>query len=133
MFVLVIKRFYLPAFYVLALMVYLAQQLMIILPLTVNNYLNDLLCMPIVLKICQYAIRFIRRDKHLNIPVNISLTLTVLYSLYFELLLPLFHSRYTADAIDVVLYFLGLLFFLWIENVPKAKNKDEIDKSITSS
>ncbi len=128
---LVIKRFYLPFFSVLGLTIYMAQQLMIPLPWFANNYLNDLLCMPIVLKICQYAVRYIKKDKHITIPIKISFVLTMLYALYFELLLPKFSDRYTGDVIDILLYFIGLLFFLWIENQPKAKHKDEIDKSTT--
>ena len=108
-------KFYLPLFCVVAFTVYLAQRYSASLPELANNYLNDLLCMPIVLKICQYAVQFIKSDKQLKIPIKISFTLTVLYAIYFELVLPQFHSRYTADGMDVILYFLGLLFFLWIE------------------
>ena len=132
MLMLTLKRFYLPFFSMLGLTIYMTQKLMIPLPLFANNYLNDLLCMPIVLKICQYAVRFIKKDKHINIPVKISLVLTILYALYFEFLLPKFNARYTTDFIDVILYFMGFMFFLWIENEPKANHKDEIDKSITS-
>lgn len=114
-------------------MVYVAQQLAFPLPIIINNYLNDLLCMPIVLKICQFAVRFIKKDKHTNIPIKMSFVLTILYALYFEFLLPKFSDRYTADFIDVILYFMGFLFFLWIEGKPKANHKDEIDKSTTSS
>jgi len=132
MHLLILKRFYLPFFSVLGLTIYMAQKLMFPLPLFANNYLNDLLCMPIVLKLCQYAIRFIKKDKHIVIPIKISFTLTVLYAIYFELLLPKFTNRYTADFIDVILYFIGLLFYIWIENMPIRNRLDAMDNGVTS-
>lgn len=119
MFIINIRRFYFLVFIGIAIVVYGAQQLSLPLSSPINNHLNDLLCMPIVLKICQYAVRCIKRDEHLTIPIKISVTVTVLYAIYFELLLPKFNDRYTADFIDVVLYFIGLLFFIWIENLSK--------------
>ena len=98
-------------------MVYTAQRLSIDLPSPIDNYLNDLLCMPIVLKICQFAVRYIKSDSTIQIPIKIALTLTILYSVYFELLLPISNERYTGDWIDVCLYSLGFLFFIWIERV----------------
>lgn len=110
-----VQRFYFPVFCALAVTVFFAQRYLVSLPDLANNYLNDLLCMPIVLKICQIVLRHIKSDGQLKIPVKISFTLTVFYALYFEFVLPQFHNRYTADPIDVLLYFLGLLFFLWVE------------------
>ena len=110
-----IRRWYFLIFSVIAILVYGAQQFHVILPEFVNNYLNDLLCIPIVLKISQYAVRFIKKDQHLLIPIQVCTALTILYVLYFEYLLPRSNDRYTADAIDVLLYFAGLFFFLWIE------------------
>lgn len=117
-----IKRFYFPSFVGVAMLVYAAQHLSFSLPSLINNYLNDLLCMPIVLKVCQYAVRQIKNDKSLQIPIKIAVTLTLLYALYFELILPKFNDRYTADSIDVCLYILGFVFFFWIE-------RSEIDKA----
>lgn len=110
-----IKRFYFPIVVGIAMLVYIAQQLSFSLPTLVNNYANDLLCMPIVLKICQYAVRSIKKDKQLQIPIKIAVTLTLMYALYFEILLPKFNARYTADWIDVALYGIGCLFFIGIE------------------
>lgn len=115
MFIRYIQRFYFPVFCALAAVVYVTQHYSVGVPVWVNNYLNDLLCMPIVLKISQTAVRYIKSDRKLKIPLRISLTLTLFYAVYFEFVLPQFQSRYTADPIDVVLYFLGLLFFVWIE------------------
>ncbi len=77
--------------------------------------------MPIVLKICQYLVRQIRNDINLQIPIRIAFTLTLLYALYFELILPKFNDRYTADMIDVCLYGIGFVFFIWIERFGAGK------------
>jgi hypothetical protein len=83
--------------------------------------------MPVVLKICQYTIRQVRNDKDLKIPFEIAFLLTILYGVYFELLLPVINTRYTADLIDVGLYFMGFLFFMWIENVERDKACSNFD------
>ncbi|CAN0571507.1 unnamed protein product [Ectocarpus sp. 12 AP-2014] len=118
-----IRQSYFLVFIGIASTVYIAQQFSFSIPQLINNYLNDLLCMPIVLKICQYAVRFIKKDEHITIPIKISFVLTILYALYFELLLPKLNDRYTADFMDVVLYFIGFVFFLWIENTLKENHK----------
>ncbi|MFD0796245.1 hypothetical protein ACFQZJ_02140 [Maribacter chungangensis] len=127
-----IRRWYFLVFACIAIVVYGAQQLSFPLYHPINNYLNDLLCMPIVLKLCQYAVRSIKRDEHLNIPVKLSVTVTILYAIYFEVLLPKFNDRYTADFIDVILYFIGLVFFIWMENITQPQHKNEPDKNSTS-
>lgn len=116
-----IKTYYFPVFVLVALLVYTAQQLALPLPSLVNNYLNDLLCMPIVLSICQYAVRFLKKNTSLQIPVTLVVTLTLCYAVYFEWLLPQVNPRYTADGIDVFLYFLGALFFM---GVARYKSKE---------
>jgi len=115
MFINTIKRFYFPVFVLIALLVWIAQRLSLDMPSLVNNYLNDLLCMPIVLKICQYAVRQIKSDQNLQIPVGVAFILTIVYALYFEWLLPKINDRYTADVIDVCLYVIGFVFFVWVE------------------
>ncbi|WP_396637838.1 hypothetical protein [Maribacter sp. R77961] len=110
-----IKRWYFPAFGVLALLVYVSQKFGIVLPVLITNYGNDVLCMPIVLKICQYAVRQLKSDPSLQIPIALVITLTLGYAVYFEWYLPLYNPRYTADGIDVVLYAIGALFFMAIE------------------
>ncbi len=71
--------------------------------------------MPIVLKICQYAVRYIRSDRQLLLPKLLPLALTLYYCLFFEYFLPGYHDRYTADTMDILMYLLGLLFFYLME------------------
>jgi hypothetical protein len=110
-----VKRFYFPVFVTIALVVYTLQRFSVALPSLINNYLNDLLCMPIVLKIAQLAVRYLKKDGHLQLPIALVGILTLGYACYFEWFLPQFNSRYTADGIDVFLYFTGALFFVVVE------------------
>ncbi len=89
-------------------------------PRWIKNYLNDLLCMPIVLGICLKVLHFIKKDRSIRISLFSALSLAAFYSLYFEVILPRFMERYTADIFDTVLYFTGaLLFFFMQESAPK--------------
>ncbi|BAO56167.1 hypothetical protein NMS_2158 [Nonlabens marinus S1-08] len=80
--------------------------------------------MPIVLKICQYTVRQIKGDQNLQIPIGIAFALTIVYALYFEWLLPKVNDRYTADVIDVCLYGIGFVFFLWVERSDEREHKE---------
>lgn len=111
-----LKKIYFPLFLMLGGLIYGFQQFGLRPPEMVNNYLNDFLCMPLILKLSQLVARFIKSDKRLMIPVPLQITLTALFCLYFEYILPKFNVRYTSDWIDVVLYFLGFLFYTNVEN-----------------
>jgi hypothetical protein len=73
-----------------------------------NYYLNDLLCLPLVLG----AAVFLQRNLVLRQPAY-ALTawqiglVVVYFSVMFEGVIPLFVSRYTADFRDVICYGLG--------------------------
>ena len=113
---------YVPIFCLLAGLIHLAQQWSLALPLWVNNYMNDFFCMPIVLFVCQYAVRKLKSHLKFRLSLPLILSVTLYYAIYFEYYLPKINPRYTADPLDVVLYFLGALFFYFTENrVRKAK------------
>lgn len=111
-----LKALYFPLFCLTAMTVYGLQKMSISLPEWTNNYLNDFLCMPIVLFIGQFTIRKLKRNNILRLPWPLILTLTLFYSIYFEYYLPGINSRYTADFLDVILYFLGSALFYVMEN-----------------
>ena len=83
------------------------------LPTFFSSYLNDLLCLPIVLSICFFVIRFFSKNKQVQISLFSAFSLAALYSIYFELYLPEVTTRYTSDVIDVLLYFTGAFAF-WL-------------------
>ena len=85
------------------------------LPVWVANYMNDFLCMPIVLFICRSVVRKLRSNGALQLPFPLTLLLTMYFVVYFEYYLPQVNVRYTADIWDVVLYFSGSVFFYMME------------------
>ena len=85
------------------------------LPGWVTSYLNDFLCMPIVLTICLKAVHLIKKDKSIRLDLFTIVSLTTFYAVYFEWYLPKVESRYTADYMDVVMYFTGALLFYYLQ------------------
>ena len=110
-----IQRYYFWVFSIIALSVYSLQKFSVTIPYLFENYLNDLLCIPIVLKVCQYVIRYIKSDITIRLSMLQILTICLGYAFYFEWYLPLHNPRYTADGIDILMYFMGGLFFYGIE------------------
>ena len=100
------------ALYLVALFVYASHWLPIELPDLILFYLNDLLCMPIVLSLCLAAVRFYKKSIHLYVPIPVAYGLTVFYIVYFEWILPQINERYTGDIIDVALYLIGTSVFM---------------------
>ncbi|MFN4198523.1 MAG: hypothetical protein ACK4FS_05800, partial [Flavobacterium sp.] len=82
--------------------VYLFQITGVPIPPLVNNYFNDLLCLPIVLTICLAVIRILKEDKSLTLTNFEILSMFILYSVLFEIIFPRSHPRYTADIWDVI-------------------------------
>ncbi|MBU2926941.1 hypothetical protein [Winogradskyella psychrotolerans] len=104
-----------PIFYIsvlLASTVYLANRFEVPLPNWVYFYINDFLCMPIVLSTCLAVLRIIKKTETLYVPISVVLALTIYFSIYFEWIMPHINMRYTSDIIDVGLYFFGALLFL---------------------
>ncbi len=114
-FIFYLRQWYFPIFILLAIGIYSMQQLGYTFTAIIQNYTNDFLCMPIVFYICQYAVRFIKSNDHIQLPLSLLFVVTFLYSWYFEWYLPQYNIRYTSDVIDVVIYFTGMLFFYRVE------------------
>ncbi|WP_243699189.1 hypothetical protein [Flavobacterium hiemivividum] len=100
-----------------ALTIYVMQRLRVPLPDLVNNYVNDLLYLPLVLGAIEFIIRRLKNDNSFKLPITVVVFLASFYSFYFEYYLPTIDPRYTADWIDVVLYFLGGFAFFFIEKI----------------
>ena len=82
-------------------------------PAFFSSYVNDLLCMPVVLGVCLFLIRKFSKNKQLKISLFSVLSLAALYSVYSEYYLPKVTERYTADVVDVLFYFTGAIIF-WV-------------------
>lgn len=98
-------------------------RLQIPLPTFVTSYLNDFLCMPIILTISMEVVRRIKKLPGLRLSLFTVLSLTAFYSVYFELYMPEVHSRYTADIMDVVMYLSGALLYYFLQPPPKKATK----------
>lgn len=94
-------------------LIYVAQKLSVKLPFIINNYVNDFLIIPIVLTVCLFILQWSRNDKSFQISLGVVFYICVMYSVLFEFVLPKYYIRYTADVLDVVLYFAGgFVFFV---------------------
>lgn len=102
---------------VIAASIYVLQKVAFPLPLLVNNYLNDLLCMPLVLGALTFIIRKLKHDPRFTLPFGFIFILSSYYAVFFEYYLPKINSRYTSDWIDVALYFLGSILFYFYQRV----------------
>ncbi|WP_375578573.1 magnesium citrate secondary transporter [Marivirga tractuosa] len=78
-----------------------------------HAYLDDLVCMPIILGLGTQVIQWIHPVKDLYFLDKNAIIITVIfYSILFEGILPFVNpSIYTADWIDIVLYALGGIMF----------------------
>lgn len=106
-------------FFFIAILIFLSIQASyyfdIELPPWVRFYVNDFLCMPIVLTICLSVVHWIKHDKSIRLSLFTILSLTAVYALYFEIYLPKIEPRYTADILDVVMYFSGSMLFYFLQ------------------
>lgn len=101
--------------FIISMVVYMFQKLNIALPKLINNYLNDGIAMLFVLKIVDVVVYNIYQ-KQLARNIKYVIGIVLYFSFIFEYLYPMFHSRYTADWWDVLVYFIGAIVFLIIEN-----------------
>ncbi len=94
----------------------------------VDSYLDDLLCMPILLGAMLGEQMDLFNRKRLSL-LDVSIGI-VLVSLLFEWYLPGCASGYTADVNDVFCYVLGGLFFFIFMNPTPNGTKNEIGRFI---
>jgi len=87
----------------------------------VNSYLNDILCLPIILGLVLFIIRkWVIRNPDYYFSIYHILFTAVVFSLYFEWYLPQRDFRFTSDFFDVLAYFSGgILFFLYFQNAER--------------
>jgi len=77
-----------------------------------ESYLDDLLCLPIVLSVVLYIHRRFRvKSKLYRLPVAHILLAVVVVVMAFEVIYPVLTPRGTADVFDVFAYGGGAVFF----------------------
>lgn len=83
-----------------------------------KNHLTDLLCMPLILYLIFWIVRFIPAYKKLEkLPIVGIVGVTIYWAFYFEYYLPTKSLQYTGDGLDVLMYFLGSLLFILLQYV----------------
>ncbi|MGJ3235535.1 magnesium citrate secondary transporter [Marivirga sp.] len=89
-----------------------------------HAYLDDLLCMPIILGFSTQIIQWIHPVRGLYFLDKNAILITLLfYSILFEVILPFLNpSIYTADWVDIIMYSTGaILFYNLVSRKVKAK------------
>lgn len=76
--------------------------------------LNDFLCIPIVLTLTLCMLRYLKQDYNIQLSIGLVFGEAIFYSIFFELVLPFVSLKYTADPIDILMYFLGACFYWMI-------------------
>lgn len=74
-------------------------------------YLDDALCLPLVLTGVLAVHRLVSRDRRWRLPLSHGLVALVLFGIYFEVLLPRLTAAAVADPLDLVMYTAGLAVF----------------------
>ncbi|CAN5919513.1 hypothetical protein BH24BAC1_BH24BAC1_07630 [soil metagenome] len=77
-----------------------------------SAYLDDLLCLPIVLTLTLLLMqRYVMRDMGYGLPDSYLALAVLMFSVFFEGLLPLLSPVYVRDPVDVLAYAAGALLF----------------------
>ena len=97
----------------MAVTIYIASRLQLPLPNWIYYYINDFLCMPIVLGACLAVLRLLKQTEALYVPLPVIVVLTVYFIIHFEWIMPEVLTRYTSDPVDIALYILGAFLF-WV-------------------
>lgn len=86
-------------------------------PNWMRAYFMDFLCMPIVFGIILYLLRLFQPNFWLS--AGLMLSLTLLYTIYFEVILPPINARYTADWGDAFCYTAGAVAAYFVQQSDK--------------
>lgn len=106
-----------PLFIVLALIYvvyYSLKQTDFVFPVFISNYLADLLSIFLVNTFTLWSIRKIKNRPNLELPPHLVLLSVVMFSIFFEFVLPLKSPIYVYDPWDILCYTIsGAVYVLW--------------------
>ncbi len=80
-----------------------------------HDHFSDLLYLPVMLLVCLWLTRRLKRDPQWLVPLSYVLVLVAFNSFLFEYYLPQMKSGFTSDPIDCLMYAGGGLAFLLIQ------------------
>ncbi len=99
----------------LYLLIQVGRKIGLFLPELANNYLTDILCMPILLSLTLMILRLVKKNNQLWFDAY-KISFALLYvSFVFEWWLPKSSTQYTSDFIDVLCYAVGSLVFYFYQ------------------
>lgn len=101
----------------------------------INAYMDDLFCIPFVLTPTLYLMRRFVFNNENYILGKLQIALAIIYcAVLFELILPQFSPKYTADIRDVVCYISGAILFNYFINRNQLKlNVSRAKRKISSA
>lgn len=100
----------------------------------VKNYLADLVCMPLVFFLIKWIISKIKAfKKWKKLPLFAILFVTGYWSVYFEYYLPSKSVQYTGDIRDVVMYFLGAILFIIIQELQSYNTIEQKSRRLSNN
>ncbi|MCF1714615.1 hypothetical protein L0U88_08260 [Flavihumibacter sp. RY-1] len=82
----------------------------------VDNYLDALVCLPIILQLIVWERRVLLKDAYYRLPLLHIAGYFVLLSILGELLFPALSNRFTADGWDVLCYAAGTFLFIGVNS-----------------
>lgn len=88
-----------------------------------RHYGDDFLCLPLVLGLILMAHRLVARDGR-ALPLGHGLLALASFTIYFELILPVFSERAVGDPLDGLMYLAGFLVFQFLMNKSVAVQGD---------
>jgi len=83
--------------------------------LFLKNHLNDLLYTPIVLTLCLAIVRVVKRQPNQLINVYLTGFMSLFFALIFEFIGPKVYIHSVGDWIDVLMYSLGGILFMFFQ------------------
>ncbi len=89
----------------------------------IDGYLNDLLCLPILLQLVQVCMKLIVNKKYV-LSLFQTLVAIVYCSVLFEIILPKYSNHYISDIYDAICYLLGGLVWKFLLNTYSIKHYD---------
>jgi len=92
-----------------------------VLPWYLSSYLGDFLCLPVLLGLSLFFLRVIKQNNSLFLSKMMIFVSFLYVSLLFEVFLPYFSVKYTADKLDVIAYASGGLIYYFVINHNKTK------------
>ncbi|MGV6861751.1 MAG: hypothetical protein ACWA41_08250 [Putridiphycobacter sp.] len=85
-------------------------------PIFLKNHLTDLLCMPIVLTICLWGIRTLKKRPNFMLTIPMILSMSLFYAWFFEFFAPQYYPAQTGDKIDAIMYLIGGGLYWFFQN-----------------